>query len=486
MGELFARKALLPAGWADNVKFEIDAGVIAAVASGVDLPADAAGAVVPGIGNAHSHAFQRALAGRAEYGTGEDTFWTWRHEMYALSARLDADALEAIASQLYAEMLCAGYTSVVEFHYLHRARGETNVSGSMLDALLRAAGATGTVQLVVTVTPGADLGPYDNAATASASSAAGATGIRLVYAPVLYERADFDQPTPTPEQARFAMSVDEYLAHVEWALDRVAAPNRVALAAHSLRAVSPESLTAIAERSESLTLPLHIHVAEQQREVEGSLAHLGARPVQWLLDNQDVSARWTLVHATHLDERECDRLADSGASVALCPSTEGNLGDGLFPLEDFLRKGGSIAIGSDSHVTVDPFEELRWLEYGQRLSGYKRNVAAVRSGHTGRDLFDAARNGGARAAGLSGNGLEPGAVADLLVLDTGHSALVGHGVDTLLDALVFSAQGNGSPVLRVMVNGEWCVSGGRHRDGEAIRDRYAAAIRSLQLAAVKS
>ena len=453
MGELFARKALLPAGWADNVKFEIDAGVIAAVASGVDLPADAAGAVVPGIGNAHSHAFQRALAGRAEYGTGEDTFWTWRHEMYALSACLDADALEAIASQLYAEMLCAGYTSVVEFHYLHRARGETNVSGSMLDALLRAAGAT---------------------------------GIRLVYAPVLYERADFDQPTPTPEQARFAMSVDEYLAHVEWALDRVAAPNRVALAAHSLRAVSPESLTAIAERSESLTLPLHIHVAEQQREVEGSLAHLGARPVQWLLDNQDVSARWTLVHATHLDERECDRLADSGASVALCPSTEGNLGDGLFPLEDFLRKGGSIAIGSDSHVTVDPFEELRWLEYGQRLSGYKRNVAAVRSGHAGRDLFDAARNGGARAAGLSGNGLEPGAVADLLVLDTGHSALVGHGVDTLLDALVFSAQGNGSPVLRVMVNGEWCVSGGRHRDGEAIRDRYAAAIRSLQLAAVKS
>lgn len=448
MNELFARKALLSGGWADDVRIGIDAGRVAAVECGVELPEGAAGIVVPGVGNAHSHAFQRALAGRAEHGTGKDTFWTWRHLMYALSARLDADSLTAIASQLYAEMLSAGYTSVVEFHYLHRASNETSVSGEMYEALARAADAT---------------------------------GIRLIYAPVLYERADFDEPTPTPEQARFAMAPDEYLAHVDWALDRVGEANSVALAAHSLRAVTPASLSAIAERSKSLGLPLHIHVAEQQREVEGCMKALGARPVQWLLDNQDVDARWTLVHATHVDAEECERLAKSGAIVALCPSTEGNLGDGLFPLENYLRHGGAIAIGSDSHVTVDPFEELRWLEYGQRLIGHKRNVAAVASGHTGHDLFLAARNGGARAAGLPANGLEPGAVADLLVLDDGHPALLGHGAATLLDALVFSAQG--TPVDRVMVNGEWCVSGGQHHDGEAIRGRYAATMVSLDLGA---
>ncbi len=450
MSELFARRALLPGGWADNVQIEVDAGRVAAVRCGVALPDDAAGIVAPGVGNAHSHAFQRALAGRAEHGTGRDTFWTWRNLMYALSARLDADALAAIASQLYAEMLSAGYTSVVEFHYLHRARGETSVSGAMYEALARAAGTT---------------------------------GIRLIYAPVLYERAGFDDPAPAPEQARFAMSLDEYLAHVDWALDRVNAPNSVALAAHSLRAVTPASLTALAKRSKSLGLPLHIHVAEQQREVESCLESLGARPVQWLLDNQEVDTRWTLVHATHVDALECERLAKSGAVVALCPSTEGNLGDGLFPVEDYLRHGGCFAIGSDSHVTVDPFEELRWLEYGQRLTAHKRNVAAVTSGHTGRDLFVDARTGGARAAGLPGSGLEPGAVADLLVLDEEHPALLGHGADTLLDALVFSAQGKDTPVDRVMVHGEWCVFGGQHREGEAIRDRYAATIRSLDLGA---
>lgn len=444
MRELFARKALLPRGWADNVRIGIGAGLVASVECGVELPGDAAGIVIPGIGNAHSHAFQRALAGRAEHGAGEDTFWTWRHLVYALSSRLDAEALTTIAAQLYAEMLAAGYTSVVEFHYLHRSREEASVSGAMYEALARAADAT---------------------------------GIRLSYAPVLYERADFDDSTLSPEQARFAMSLDEYLAHVEWVRGRISAPNSVALAAHSLRAVTPESLTVLADRSKSLKCPLHIHVAEQQREVEGCLERLSARPVQWLLDNLDIDARWTLIHATHIDELECERLAGSGATVALCPSTEGNLGDGLFPLEPYLRDHGTIAIGSDSHVTIDPFEELRWLEYGQRLVSHKRNVAAVTSGHTGRDLFVAARDGGTRAAGLSGSGLEPGSVADLIVLDEEHPALLGHGTDTLLDALVFSAQG--TPVDRVMVNGEWCVSGGLHRDAEAIRDRYAATIRDL-------
>ena len=446
MREIYARKALLPGGWADNVKISIDAGVVAAVEPGAELPAGTTDVVVPGLANAHSHAFQRALAGRAEYSTGQDTFWTWRRLMYALAARLDADALEAIAGQLYTEMLCAGYTAVVEFHYVHRDLGDAEISGAMYEALARAA------------------------ATA---------GIRLVYAPVLYERADFDISRTTPEQARFAMSLDEYLAHVAWVADRVVAPNSIALAAHSLRAVTPASLSRLAEHARALDAPLHIHIAEQQREVESCVDSYGARPVQWLLDNQDIDARWTLVHATHIDAEECERLAKSGAVVALCPSTEGNLGDGLFPLEDYLHHEGAIAIGSDSHVTVDPFEELRWLEYGQRLIGQKRNIAAIATGHTGNDLFAAARTGGATAAGQSGSGLEPGAAADLLVLDQEHPALIGHASDTLLDALVFSAQGR--PVDRVMVNGEWCVDGGEHRDGAAIRSRYAAAVRSLDL-----
>ncbi len=446
MSELFARRALLPGGWADNVKIAIDGGVVADVRAGAVLPKDTVGIVIPGLANAHSHAFQRALAGRAEHGASRDTFWTWRHLMYALASRLDADALEAVASQLYAEMLSAGYTSVVEFHYLHREPGESEVRGAMYEALARAAEAT---------------------------------GIRLIYAPVLYERADFDEPLPTAQQARFAMSCDEYLAHVDWALERTTAPNSIALAAHSLRAVTPASLRVIADRARSLECPLHIHVAEQQREVERCEQIYGARPVQWLLDNQEVDEHWTLVHATHIDTRECRELAKSGAVAALCPSTEANLGDGLFPLEDYLQHGGSVAIGSDSHVTVDPFEELRWLEYGQRLVTHKRNVAAVASGYTGRDLVSAALVGGAAAAGLPAGSIEAGRVADLLVLDDEHPALLAHETDTLLDALVFSAQGG--PIDRVMVHGEWHVAGGRHCNADVIRDRYAAAIRSIDL-----
>ena len=447
MSELFARKALLSQGWANNVRIVTDAGLIASVERLDRVPEDAHAIVVPGIVNAHSHAFQRALAGRAEHGQGEDSFWTWRHLMYALAARLDADALEAIARQLYAEMLGAGYTSVVEFHYLHRERDKGKLDGAMTEALARAASAT---------------------------------GMRLIYAPVLYERADFASPDPTPEQARFAMTLNEYFEHVARIRDHFGASLEIALAAHSLRAVTPESLSELAKRSRSMDCPLHIHVAEQQREVDGCLAATGARPVQWLLEEHDVNERWNLVHATHLDAGECEQLAASGAVVVLCPSTEGNLGDGLFPLEDYLRHGGAIAIGSDSHVTINPFEEFRWLEYGQRLSTHRRNVAAVSTGHTGHDLFTAAQIGGRSAAGIGGQGLEPGAAADLVVLDDGHPALLGHGPATLLDALVFSAQG--TPVEQVMVEGEWCVFGGLHRDQESIRERYAATIHSLDLA----
>jgi len=448
MTELFAHRALLGGAWADKVRIDIEGGRIVAVTAGVELPHDALGSVLPGMPNAHSHAFQRALAGHTEHRShaAHDTFWTWRRLMYALAARVDARALAAIARQLYAEMLSAGYTSVVEFHYLHRAPGESDVSGAMLDALL---------------------------------TAAGDTGMRLIYAPVLYERGDFDDPSLTPEQQRFAMSLEQYLAHYEAAAERVNAPHRMALAAHSLRAVTPESLAAIADRAAVDDVPLHIHVAEQQREVDACKAALGARPVRWLLENAPLDARWTLVHATHVDAVECEMLARSGAVACLCPSTEGNLGDGLFPLADYRGHGGRIAIGSDSHVTVDPFEEMRWLEYGQRLISGQRNVAAVTMGHTGHDLFAASLAGGTQATGRDQAGLFPGADADLIALDDQHAALLGHDADSVLDALVFSSQG--TPIDRVMTDGRWRVTGGAHDDAEAIRRSYAHTVRALEL-----
>ena len=447
MNKVYARKALLPDGWADNVAIEIAAGRIVAVQREGTLRYDGLPVVLPGVVNAHSHAFQRALAGHTEYrgGDGVDTFWTWRKLMYALAGSIDADALFAIASQLYAQMLTVGYTTVVEFHYLHRAARESEVSGAMRDALLRAADAV---------------------------------GIRIVYAPVLYERSDFGSAQPTAEQRQFAMSAEAYFDHYQASAERLTERSHVALAAHSLRAVTPDSLTALDERSVADGVPLHIHVAEQEREVEACLDVYGARPVQWLLARMDVDDRWTLVHATHMDVAECEALAASGAVAALCPSTEGNLGDGMFPLQHYLESGGSLSIGSDSHVSIDPFEELRWLEYGQRLSERRRNVAAARTGHTGSDLFTAVCAGGAQSAGLP-LGLQVGAPADLIVIDDSHPALIGHGDATRLDALVFAA--DRTCVERVMVAGEWCVTEGRHREAQPVCRAYADAVRRLDL-----
>ena len=449
MIRILAHRALLKTGWAEDVVLTVHNGEIARVSVGVTpaSPVDlVAGIVIPGLTNAHSHAFQRALAGRTEHrsGAGRDSFWTWRERMYELTARLDPASFTAIARQAYSEMLAAGYTSVVEFHYLFRDRAGHEDADAMFGALVRAAGDS---------------------------------GIRLIYVPVLYERAGFDGAAPEARQRRFALDVESFLAHHERATGDASGLVTVGIGAHSLRAVSESSLRQVAAHAAAAGIPMHLHLAEQRRELVDCLTVHGRRPVQWLFDRFEVDERWCLVHATHLNDDESWDLARSGAVVCLCPSTEGNLGDGLFALETFLRQDGRIAIGSDSHVTINPFEELRWLEYGQRLTSESRNVASFEQPHVGQELFERVLAGGAQASGARAFGLASGAPADLVVLDPEDPMLVGHDAATLLDALLFS--GYRVPIERVMVHGAWKVAGGEHVDRIEMARDFAAAMARL-------
>ncbi len=294
---------------------------------------------------------------------------------------------------------------------------------------------------------------------------------------MLYERAGFDGAAPEGGQRRFAMDIETFLAHQESAAGAADGRTAVGIGAHSLRAVSEPSLRRIVDRAVERSAPIHLHIAEQQREVDDCIAMHGRRPVRWLLDDFEVDRHWCLVHATHLDRGETDDLARSGAVVCLCPSTEANLGDGLFPLRSFLGGGGRIAIGSDSQVTIDPFEELRWLEYGQRLRSRSRNVTSFGEPQVGQELFRCALSGGAQASGQTADGLHPGAPADLVTLDDEDPMLVGHDPSTLLDALIFS--GYRLPIERVMVHGDWRVMGGEHRDRAAAAKSFAAAMERL-------
>ena len=448
MTTVFARKALLPDGWADDVRLVIADGRIASLERGASAAPDdtLVGSVIPGLCNAHSHAFQRALAGHTEQRSpdGHDSFWTWRERMYELAGVVDAKALTAIARQAYCEMLASGYTSVAEFHYLHRDPRNPDAEDTMFEAIV---------------------------------SAAEDSGIRLTYVPVHYERAGFDDPEPAPHQRSFAMTIDAFLAHHTRAVANSGAAVNVAIGAHSLRAVSHESLQEIVRVATDAFIPIHLHVAEQQREIDQCMGAYGRRPVRWLLENFPVAANWCLVHATHMDHDETEALAKSGAVVALCPSTEANLGDGLFPLHHYLSNGGRIAIGSDSHISINPFEELRWLEYGQRLASQSRNVVSLRDSHVGRELFLRVLEGGAAASGQETVGIDENAPADFVVLCDDDPMLAGHDDESRLDALVFS--GYPLPVERVMVNGKWCVVDAVHVDRDRSRAEYAAALANL-------
>ena len=395
---------------------------------------------LPGVANLHSHAFQRAMAGLAERQTHpNDSFWTWRETMYRMAARFDPDLLHAVASQLYVEMLEAGYTTVCEFHYLHHAPdgGAYAVPTAMSDALI---------------------------------AAARDTGIRLVLLPVLYMTGGFDGRPLGERQRRFGHDVEGYLRLFESLRARQDGMLRVGCALHSLRAVPPEAMSAVLA-----ALPadarIHIHIAEQVGEVQDCLAVRDLRPVEWLLRHAEVDARWTLVHATHLNDWEVTGIARSGATVAICPTTEANLGDGLFPLRDYLDAGGAWGVGSDSHISVSPVEELRWLEYGQRLATRHRNIAAsAESPSVGTTLLGGALASASNATGVEGAG-------DTLVLDGMAPILAGADRGDVVDRWIFS--GNRPIVREVHVAGERLVAAGRHRDRDAIAGRYAAAMRGL-------
>jgi formimidoylglutamate deiminase len=455
MPSYFAEQALLPTGWAARVRFEVDAaGDLTAVTANAapDGATRLHGVAVPGMPDLHSHAFQRAMAGLGERaGPRGDSFWSWRDVMYRFLAKLTPDDIEAIAAQLYVELLKHGYTAVAEFHYLHNDP-------------------TG--------------GPYESRGELSERilAAAGATGIGMTLLPVLYQTSQFGGKPPTEAQRRFVLTTEEFLGLVEKLMQRHRRDRqvRIGIAPHSLRAAPPEALHAAvrAVHSFDAAAPIHIHVAEQTREVEDCLAWSGKRPVEWLLDETQIDRRWCLVHATHMTADETKRFAASGAIAGLCPTTEGNLGDGLFPLTAFLEGGGAFGVGSDSNVATSPVEELRWLEYGQRLITRARNLADRTEGaSTGASLFRRSLAGGAQALGRPIGALAPGKRADIVVLDPDHPALYGRNGDTLLDSWIFS--GNANPVRDVIVGGHFVVRDGVHPHEEQALADYRRAVKRL-------
>lgn len=438
-----AANALLADGWAQDVRIDSSGGRITALTVGVpwDGQAQRLGVVVAGLGNLHSHAFQRAMAGLTEVGgRSGDSFWSWRELMYRFLDRLDPDTFQAIAAQAYMEMLESGFTRVGEFHYLHHTEDGRRYA--------------------------------DHAEMATrVAAAADETGLGLTLLPVFYAHSDFGGVAPVPAQRRFLHDVDGFAELLQGCMRALAGTDGVlGLAPHSLRACTPDELQALVAMAPG---PVHIHIAEQTREVDACLAWSGQRPVQWLYANAAVDARWCLVHATHVDADEVRLMAGSGAVVGLCPITEANLGDGLFPMRDFVQAGGRFGVGSDSNVLIDAAEELRLLEYGQRLQLRGRNVLSPGPLSTGRWLYEQAGNGAAQALGTQA-GLSIGAPADLLELDTRHPALLDRTGDALLDSWLFAAR-NGA-LRGVWRNGRQLVRDGQHVNREAISMRYRAAL----------
>ncbi|RUL78319.1 formimidoylglutamate deiminase [Dyella choica] len=442
-----AAHAWADAQWRSDASFGVDShGGICAAAG--DVPTYLDGWVLPGMPNLHSHAFQRAMAGLAERrGPGDDSFWTWRETMYSFAERIDPDSLQAIAAQLYVEMLKAGYTQVCEFHYLHHQP---------------------------------DGVPYaqPEAMSLALIEAAREAGIALTLLPVLYMSGGFDGRALSQRQRRFGNNVDGYLQLLANLRKHESRDVRVGVALHSLRAIPESAWRSVVEQDALKTGPVHIHIAEQIGEVQDCLATRGARPVEWLFEHAPVDSRWCLVHATHLTEQETAQLARSGAIAGLCPTTEANLGDGLFPLARYLDAGGTLGVGSDSHISVSPIEELRWLEYGQRLSTRHRNVAARHAGDSvGETLWRAALKGGAQAADMPIAALEVGKRADFIVLDPEAPSLAARDSRSVMDSLLFA--GNRSPVRHVMAGGKWVVRDFVHRDETRIAARYRAAVMRL-------
>jgi len=441
--------ALLPEGWAQNVRVEIADGRF------TNLERDAqpqesderVGVALPGMCNVHSHGFQRGMAGLTEFrGPEADNFWSWRALMYRFVERMTPEDIGAISAQAYVEMLEGGFTRVGEFHYVHH-----DPAGK----------------------------PYANPAETAihVAAAVARTGIGLTLLPVFYAHGGFDGMKPTEGQRRFITTLDEFARLMDACRKIVGSLEgaNLGVAPHSLRAVSPEELARVVTFAG--LGPIHIHAAEQTGEVEQCLAWSGARPVQWLLDHAAVDRRWCLVHSTHVNDEECDRLAASGAVAGLCPITEANLGDGIFPAPKYLGAGGVFGIGTDSNVSIGVADELRQLEYSQRLRDRARNVVgAADARSTGRVLFEGALRGGAQALGID-NGITDGAAADFVSLKADAPKLAHREGDALLDSLIFA--GSAGCIDGVWRAGRKLVMDGQHIERGGIAQAYQATLRRL-------
>jgi formiminoglutamate deiminase len=450
MSSLHFASALLPSGWADDVQVTVTDGIITKVTAGVaPEPLDERHELaVPGLASLHSHAFQRGMAGLAELrGPSTDTFWTWRETMYRFALSMSPDEVETVATWLYVEMLERGFTRVGEFHYLHHDR---------------------------------DGALYSNPAEMATriARAAEMSGVGLTLLPSFYAHGGFGGTAPHQGQRRFICSVDQFAKLMAAAREAISAlPGAtIGIAPHSLRAVTPDELSAIIPLADGG--PVHIHAAEQIKEVEECIAWSGRRPVEWLLAHADVDQRWCLIHATHMTAAETSALADSGAVAGLCPITEASLGDGIFPTREYLASGGRFGIGTDSNVLVGVTDELRQLEYGQRLKHLERNVLSGSAGvSTGRVLFDHALAGGAQALAQATIGLQPGARADIVTLDADNPSLAGRCRDAVLDGWIFATSADA--VDCVWASGTKVVAHGRHRLRDTARAAFNKAVRRL-------
>jgi formimidoylglutamate deiminase len=447
---IFAKRALLHNGWAKNVRIGVEHGLISAITTSAKPDASdvSVDTILPALSNLHSHSFQRAMAGMTEFrAAGRDSFWTWRELMYRFVNRVTPNQMQAIAALVFMEMQEAGYAAVGEFHYVHHQCGGA---------------------------------PYDDVAELSNQiyAAAQTTGLGLTHIPVLYTYGGAGEAPLTEGQLRFGNTVDRYFKLVDRAregLRHLEFDARLGIAPHSLRATSPADLKAALTQHKAG--PIHIHIAEQPKEVADIQSWLASRPVEWLLQNADVNANWCLIHATHMTDDETIAMAKSGAVAGLCPITEANLGDGPFNGATYLNADGAFGVGSDSNVNISLTEELRTLEYSQRLRDVARNVMVVGEGSIGATLYKGAALGGAQALGRDAGVIATGKLADLVAIDSTAPSLCALNSEQLLDGLVFAAKDN--VVTDVWSAGRHSVKDGQHIQRQTITKNYRSAIAQL-------
>lgn len=449
---IFCKTLLQGQQWRHNVILSLDPdGLINGLEQGSQQDANESisGIVLPGMPNVHSHAFQRVIAGRTgPGGMHQDSFWSWREAMYRCANRISPDQFAAVAAGVFLAMLKAGYTSCAEFHYIHHQT---------------------------------DGSTYANLAEMSEQviKAASESGIAMTLLPVLYCTAGFGESGVAEQQRRFANSADQYLQLLESCQGSISDMSlfTLGIAPHSLRAVPGGILQEVLQAWPDRHCPVHIHIAEQPAEIESCLEYLDARPVEWLLENFPVDKRWCLVHATHLSDQEVELAAASGVTAGLCPTTEADLGDGVFRTAQWLSTGGQIAVGSDSNVRISVAEELRLLEYNARLGSGQRNVLTDPDATCGRFLYQHAAMGGGIALGQPVGALDIGYRADLLVLNEDHEMLTGRQADVAMDSWIFA--GDQTMIRSVWVAGRCIINQGIHAQEEPIRAASARAISEL-------